>query len=207
MTEVFEDELSNYSIVIYEELLASLILTAEWQGKAGQPYLRESFSKLMTLVGPVNLLDFLGEADKLWAEISKPKEPPVYLSHLYKSCRKSLKKWSKSDEFPELVAINIVAPLSEEYFFKPENIEIAIANQENMWKLATTLREASEAMGLDVVGERIGLDEENVLKSLDRLDKGKIRMSELRILCLALELILEYEITDATGETFSDGEF
>lgn len=187
--------MNAHASVLLGEVIACILVAAERTHQLETPHIQNGAQKLRELVGAKNLNEFLTESKKLWTHVTADSdEITPYLSNTLKEVIKDLNKWLNSDDFPEDLATSLLTPISEKDWIPIDSIQLAADNLVSFQNYADILVARFDEIGGVIVAERIGLPKKKSKKLRKQIQTLSMTMSELRVLCLAMDILVEWDL-------------
>lgn len=185
--------------VIFTEQTALIMAAVRKQNRLEDEKLRKDFGRLRTLVGPLHYEEFYELAKSLWKRLDKTLLSP-YMQDRRRSSLKEIKKIftvkesSKrqrklDDEWAEAV----VLPPTEAQWITDSEIWGWLNQFEDQERFSEFLLKKLYARGVAKTVEDLGgmMSHSEMVRKIEVLD---LTMSELRLLQLVLEVLVEYEV-------------
>lgn len=191
-----EDGINQHGRVLLVDIIASLSLLAEFDECADDPKISNQIKNLRFHVGPVKLSQFLKDAENLHRDLVRKAGYYEFLEFTYSSTCKELEKWSSTPEFNELWVRNSLIPSREKDRITQKEVSLAKSNMQNMISLSHQLLTAIGNADLKLVLKKLGREEKYEKRLLKKILTMDMRMSELRILCLALDMDMKIKTSD-----------
>ncbi len=188
-----EASVNSQSIVLLSEVVAIIELVSEANGLADDPRTVTDVAHLKTLVGASEREEFILLAEYIWTRIGLGPLSSLFLRHAFAETLKELKDSVGADGFDELYAESVILGAQEEHWISKQSVLIAKHHLKEHETLSLTLKRAIQRMGLEEVVEKISYDPVKLMHKVETLDMS---MSELRLICLVLEITLSYEVKE-----------
>lgn len=193
------DIANSMARVAHSEQAALIMAAAHAQNRLEDAELRADFGRLRTLVGPLHHEDFYNLAKSMWKRLDKNQLSP-YMKDRRKGSLKTIKKaytpknsHKSQDKMDEAWAEAMVLPPTEAQWITDAEIWGWLDQFEDDERFSALLLEKLYARGVAKTLEDLGngISQSELIRKIEVLD---LTMSELRLLQLVLELLVEYEV-------------
>lgn len=193
------DIANSMARVAHSEQAALIMAAAKAQDRLEDAELRDDFGRLRTLVGPLHHEDFYKLAKSMWSRLDKSRLSP-YMKDRRKSSLKTIKKaytpknsHKSQDKMDEAWAEAMVLPPTKDQWLTDAEIWGWLEQFEDDERFSALLLEKLYARGVAKTLEDLGngISQSELIRKIEVLD---LTMSELRLLQLVLELLVEYEV-------------
>lgn len=185
--------------VAHSEQAALIMAAAKAQNRLEDAELRDDFGRLRTLVGPLHHEEFYKLAKSMWKKLDTNRLSP-YMKDRRKSSLKLIKKAyapkkspKAQDKLDEAWAEAMVLPPTKDQWLSDAEIWGWLEQFEDDERFSALLLEKLYARGVAKTLEDLGrgISQSELIRKIEVLD---LTMSELRLLQLVLELLVEYEV-------------
>lgn len=194
------DIVNSTARVAHSEQAALIMAAVKKQNRLEDEELRKDFGRLRTLVGPLHHEEFYALAKSMWKRLDKHQLSP-YMDDRRKSSLKMIKKCyspkkshKKQDKMDQDWAEAVVLPPTEAQWISDAEIWGWLEQFEDDERFSALLLKELYSRGVAKTVEDLGgrLSQSELIRKIEVLD---LTMSELRLLQLVLELLVEYDVT------------